>query len=318
MGRRDYRTTIAITTEPVTLGEAKNHIRLTSNTFEGDLNTSQSISPGLHVIAAAFSLVGASVDVLGYIPLVNLNTASCGVGGSITAKIQESDDEISWQDFDDGDFTVVTEANDNAVFEIEYIGAKQFIRVVATVAVASCSFSSDILTETGFEIEDDAILAWIQVAREYCERIARRSFAEQTIKMFLDRFPYCNEIELPKPPLQSVTSVIYKNSDGDSTTLVEDTDYIVDTDSYIGRIVLSFNKSWPVFTAYPVNPVTITYVAGYDDSNPIPEMYKQAILLLVGHWYENREAVMVGAINMTKKIEYAVDQLLAIDKTGWF
>ena len=40
------------------------------------------------------------------------------------------------------------------------------------------------------------------------------------------------------------------------------------------------------------NPVLVTYVAGYGAAaSAVPQRAKQAILLLVGHWYRQREAV---------------------------
>lgn len=43
----------------------------------------------------------------------------------------------------------------------------------------------------------------------------------------------------------------------------------------------------------------VTYDTGYesldDDEWNAPEDIKQAVLIAVGHWFENREAVVVGA-----------------------
>ena len=127
MGSVRWKVVTAITTEPLSLATVKKHLYLTSETLAGDTTTSQSIVPAAHVAAASFGLVGSTVDVLGSGTIVNLNSGTCGSGGSIVAKIQESDDDVSWQDFSGGTFTTVTEANDNAVQEIEYTGVKQYI-----------------------------------------------------------------------------------------------------------------------------------------------------------------------------------------------
>jgi len=94
-----------------------------------------------------------------------------------------------------------------------------------------------------------------------------------------------------------------------------DTDYIVDTDSTVGKIVLPYAKVWPTATLYTVNPIKIRYVAGY---TTIPISIKQSMLLLIGHWYANREAVLVGQGTMSKEIEFAVKSLLSIDRMRWF
>lgn len=40
--------------------------------------------------------------------------------------------------------------------------------------------------------------------------------------------------------------------------------------------------------------VTVTFKAGYGDAESVPQALKQAIFLMIGHWYENREAVSAG------------------------
>jgi uncharacterized phiE125 gp8 family phage protein len=303
----DYRITTPITTEPLTLAEVKAHLRLDSSTYAGGTATYQSIAPGSHAIAASYGLTGASVEVLGKEALVNLNMGACGTGGSVTAKIQESDEGTHWSDF--AAFATVTETNDNAVQEKEYTGGKRYIRVVATVAGAACAFSADVVTKSGEAAEDALLTSLITVAREYCEGYLWRALATQTIEAYPARFPCCNCIELPRPPLQSVTSIQYKDSSGTETTMTEGTDYIVDADSNVGRIVLPNGKLWPV-ASYPVNPIKIVYVAGYCKENPIPISIKQAMLLLIGHWYANREAV--GAVGGA--VDFSVKSLLCAYK----
>jgi uncharacterized phiE125 gp8 family phage protein len=318
MDVKDYKIITDVTTEPVTLAEAKSHLRQISETFAGDIQTYQSIAPGSHAIAASYSLIGTAIDVLGKLALVNLNAGACGTGGSVAAKIQESDtaDTDDWQDFTGGAFTTVTTANDNAVQEKDYTGGKQYLRVVATVAGAACEFSADIVVKTGDTVEDTDILEWITDAREYCEGYTRRAHATQTVEAYLDNFPCKNEIRLPKPPLQSVTSVKYKDSAGTETTMTVNTQYIVDADSEIGRIVLPYGVSWPSFTPYPVNPIAIRYVCGYSSTNPIPKSIKKAMLLLIGYWYKNRDGD--DDPKMWEAVKRAVHSKLIMYKAGWF
>ena len=56
------------------------------------------------------------------------------------------------------------------------------------------------------------------------------------------------------------------------------------------------------------------FVAGYGDEElDMPETTVQAIRLLVGHWYENREAVSsTGAI--PKEVPFGVMSLLWLDR----
>lgn len=160
--------------------------------------------------------------------------------------------------------------------------------------------------------EDGFITGLIEAARLYFEEAARRAFITQTWRLSLDEWPDdSDEIELPRPPLQSVTSVVYTDEDGNATTWSTD-DYIVDTDSEPGRIVLASNKNWPGVTLYPANPIQITFVAGYgNDSTDVPATYRQGIKLLIGHWYENREATVEATV---KKIPLAADSLIWLNR----
>jgi uncharacterized phiE125 gp8 family phage protein len=163
--------------------------------------------------------------------------------------------------------------------------------------------------------EDALIAALITAARDYCEKYTGRAFATQTLVAYLDNFPAEDYIELPMPPLQSVTSIKYKNSAGTETTMTVTTQYIADTDSDVGRIVLPYGVSWPSFTPYPFNPIAITYVAGY---TTLPRQLRQAMLLVIGSMYENREndiALIGGQYHQT---EFAAKALMDMYKVRWF
>lgn len=161
------------------------------------------------------------------------------------------------------------------------------------------------------EDEDLLIQSLITAAREWCEGFQQRAYVAQTRRLTLDRWPRGRTIHLPRPPLQSVTSIVYTDREGAQYT-IETESYIVDTDAEPGRIVLAYGASWPSVALRPAAGVEITYVAGYGDASDVPQKVKQAMLLLVGHWYEHREAVLTGA--MSKEIEFAVHSLLWQDR----
>lgn len=165
---------------------------------------------------------------------------------------------------------------------------------------------------------DDAyITALIIQARETIESLARRALIEQTWRLSLDRWPAVDYITLPHPPLASVTSLVYLDQAGDDTTWAS-SNYIADTDSQPGRLVLAYNVNWPsTAQLYPVNPIQITYVAGYGNTAAdVPAMWKQAILMLMGHWYENREAAIPGS--PVKDVPMSVQELIWLDRGGFF
>lgn len=137
--------------------------------------------------------------------------------------------------------------------------------------------------------DDSLITALITAAREYVEAFTGRALITQTWDYILDAWPSGDEIVIPLPPLQSVTSVTYRDSDGNTSTVSSST-YTVDTDSEPGRVVLLTGYTWPSTTLYAVGGVRVRFVAGYgDNASDVPQALRQAMLLLVGHWYENRE-----------------------------
>jgi uncharacterized phiE125 gp8 family phage protein len=153
--------------------------------------------------------------------------------------------------------------------------------------------------------DDDALVdGLIKAAREWCENRIGQQFMPATWRLKLDRFPSWT-IELPRPPLTAVSSVVYLDTAGASQTLSSSL-YRVDTDSMPGRLTPAYSQLWPV-TYSVTSAVTITYTAGYASASAVPQSIKQAILLLVGHWYENREATSDANL---REIPQAVESLL--------
>lgn len=158
------------------------------------------------------------------------------------------------------------------------------------------------------DADDTLITGLIAVARETVEGASWYAMLTQTVELVLDRWPYGNAIELPRPPLQSVTSIKYTDSNGVETTW-DPVNYIVDADSVPGRVVLAYSASWPLTALRPTGAIRIRYVAGWPTAADVPQTMKQAMLLLVGHWYENREATG-NTVNTKAEIARGVADLL--------
>lgn len=164
------------------------------------------------------------------------------------------------------------------------------------------------------DTQDTYLTPLITLAREYAENYTRRSLATKTLELILDVFPKVDYIELPKSPVQSVTSIKYKDYEGSETTW-DSGNYIVSNDYLPAKIVLGYNKTYPIYTEYPTDSIRIRYVAGHNDSNPIPKSIKQAMLMLIGHLYENRELTSVADLN---EIPFSINALLYPFKIfGW-
>jgi uncharacterized phiE125 gp8 family phage protein len=163
--------------------------------------------------------------------------------------------------------------------------------VLQTAPTAEPVLIADANAHLRVDIDDDndLITALIVAARERAEDILRRALITQTWDLYLDAFPEGDSLELPFPPLQSVTHVKYTDKDGDESTF-DSANYIVDTSSEPGKIVLAYGKTWPSTTLQPVNGVNVRFVCGFGDAGTdVPQTMKQAMLLMIGEWYENRE-----------------------------
>jgi uncharacterized phiE125 gp8 family phage protein len=119
--------------------------------------------------------------------------------------------------------------------------------------------------------------------------ILGRALVTQTWDVRFDRFSGCGAMELPMPPLQSVTHVKYLDDAGVETTL-DPSQYVVETGHMVGRIRPAYGLTWP-FARCESGAVRIRFVADHGDAGAVPQPIKQAMLLLVGHWWINREAV---------------------------
>jgi uncharacterized phiE125 gp8 family phage protein len=232
-------------------------------------------------------------DVLGLSAVVTLDSGTNLTGGTVDAKIQECDTSTgTYTDWTGGAFTQVTTANDNAVQELSYTGSKQFIRIVAKVLVAACSFGIQIQKYSSDATEDTILTALITSARQYVEAVTRRALISQTWDLYLNEFPFINSFEIPLGSLQSITSMAYTDSSGTVTTMTATTDYIADTASEPGRVVLPYGIGWPSTTLHPVNPIAIRFVCGYGaTAASVPASIRTAIKMTVEDLFENRSAV---------------------------
>lgn len=152
----------------------------------------------------------------------------------------------------------------------------------------------------------------IPTARKVAEDWQHRAYITQTWDLYLDAFPSCGEIRLPRPPLQTVTSIVYTLADA-TTATVAAASYVVDAVSEPGRILLKDGYWWPGDVLQIGPSVKIRYVAGYGLTGAsVPIEMLRAMYLLIGHFHENRELLITGTIS--QPIGLALDTLLSLDR----
>lgn len=136
--------------------------------------------------------------------------------------------------------------------------------------------------------------------------ILGRCLVTQTWRQDLCGFPAGSEIRLPLAPVQSVT-VAYSDDADDEQTLDGENYRLLPT-ALGASIFLVEGASWPS-TYRREDAVRISMTCGYGAASAVPQAIKQAALLMVGHWYANREAVNVGS--SVTDFPMAVQALLA-------
>lgn len=148
---------------------------------------------------------------------------------------------------------------------------------------------------------DDALIsAQIAAAREWAEGFTGSKFLEQIWDVTLRGWP-SSPYRIPVGPVGAVSSVTYRASDG-STAVVPPETYRLDWED----LFLARGASWPVGPT--PEEVTLRVVVGAATAQGVPKMVRQAILLLVGHWYSNRETVNIG--NVVNTVPLAAESLL--------
>ena len=174
------------------------------------------------------------------------------------------------------------------------------------------------------QLDDRHMDGWltrnIPAARQYCEGWLARTLAPQTLEVSyggqalptsvpaywqpLMLNPWVGDsIPLPMGPVQSVLGVNYIDADG-SPQVMEETDYVLDTWSDVAYLTLAHGSAWPEVQGSR-NAIQIRYVAGYtfpEDSPspyPLPWDLRAAMLLMLGHLFEHREATIAvtGGLN---------------------
>jgi Phage gp6-like head-tail connector protein len=160
--------------------------------------------------------------------------------------------------------------------------------------------------------DDDVYLtALITAAREMIERMTGRALISQTGRLTLDDWPRgggteewwdgvrdgalaaltAEFVDLPKAPFLAVTSVVTKDESDTPTTWAAANYYPTRAPNGYGRVNPKRGVVWPIVTPYRARGgIEITFTAGYGAAAvDVPVALRQAVKMVVLHWYEKRE-----------------------------
>ncbi|HEY4343039.1 MAG TPA: head-tail connector protein [Parvibaculum sp.] len=148
--------------------------------------------------------------------------------------------------------------------------------------------------------EDALLTAFITAARAVLEGETRRAFVTQSWRLLLDEWPGA-AVRLPLAPSAAVTAVMI-----DGVGALDPAFYQTALAGDEPRIVAA--GTWPA-PLRRVAGIAIDFTAGYGDAAAVPAPLKQAVLMLVAHWFEHREPVSFG--DAPAEMPLAVSALVA-------
>lgn len=121
-------------------------------------------------------------------------------------------------------------------------------------------------------------------------------------------------VKLLLGPLIAVTAVKYYDANG---TLQTDTlsNYEIFGTEFSSTIGPKEGFAWPVTQDRP-DAIRIEYTIGYGSATTdIPETLRHALMMLIGHWYDNRETTMMDELS---SVPYGFDALMDMHRRAWY
>lgn len=156
-------------------------------------------------------------------------------------------------------------------------------------------------------MDDDA---WLQdaiaAATEMVEGDTNRQLITAVSRLSLDGVPAQGWIDIPRPPLVSVSSLTYVDTNSVTQTWAA-TNYRVSAPAgprcARGRITLASGISWPTLATVS-DALQVNFTHGYGAASAVPAMLKQALKLLIAHWYDNRSTIVIGTSSKELELTY--------------
>jgi len=141
--------------------------------------------------------------------------------------------------------------------------------------------------------EDPLIQSLIVTSRLHVEAALGIALITQSWSCFLDRWPKAGRVNLPIRPVAALTHVRVWNDEGASETL-DPSGFLLDGHGMPPRLV-ALSDIVAATSQRVANGIEIGFTAGFGAAaSDVPASIRHALLLLVAHWYENREPVQIG------------------------
>ncbi len=158
--------------------------------------------------------------------------------------------------------------------------------------------------------DDDLLTVWIAAATSYFEEQTGRQVLLATREAWIDAFPFVGatggdaRIELPYPPLRSVTDVQYVDESGATQSFAAGSPLTklyswkapVGDYCHRGTVEPLFGRAWPTARRQS-DAVRITYSCGYAaTAAEVPTLVRGILCYLVAHFDTFRSPTLAGTI----------------------
>ena len=150
---------------------------------------------------------------------------------------------------------------------------------------------------------DVHIAALIQAAREQWEHDTDSATCFRTLRI---RVPaWTDGLTLPRSPIHSITSIQYFDGGNTLQTLASSIYQL-----HVDQIRIAYLQVLPGTTAR-WDAWSINYQCGYSsDGSKVPAVAKSAMLMLIAHYFENRDMLMSEAMQTMRPYEALVRRFM--------
>lgn len=147
---------------------------------------------------------------------------------------------------------------------------------------------------------DDHVDWLIEAARQQWEHDTDTAVIEQQWAITVDSL--C-EMRFARRPVKEIESVVYYDTNNSQQTLASGA-YQLDKSENGIRLAVGYD--WPsVYDRWDAATITVK-IGDYASASAVPAIVRQAILLLIGHYFEDRGEPMSEAIRNMKSYEMLV------------
>jgi uncharacterized phiE125 gp8 family phage protein len=140
---------------------------------------------------------------------------------------------------------------------------------------------------------DDALVtSLIITSRLHIEAALGLALTAQDWTLVLDAWPATGVVNIPMRPVSAVSVVRVRNADG-SPEVIDSGTYVFEGAGIPPRLVPGAG-AWPT-PERAIAGIEIDFTAGFGTTAAsVPEPVRQAVKLLVAHWYEHRDPIEIG------------------------